>query len=262
MPCPSARTDSRASCRQAGLLSSSMRGIPPCVPPFQVLRLYPAIPIFPRQAAEADTLPSGHRILKGVRSRRRGQCRASWTPTAPSLPRCVCLAFFCAGPVVALLCSHACAAPAPAPAPAARMTLGWPAPSPCWQATSSSCPPMPSTARQTCGRSRCASTPTGVPCMLRHAVHAAPAGLALFSKTQGGALLGLPAEPAQLRAHWPGCCQVPLSLLLALTPPAPAGSWASEALRCTASSGCPLARGRACAWAPPLRRYTCGMPCL
>lgn len=31
----------------------------------EVLRLYPAIPIFPRQAAEADTLPSGHRILKG-----------------------------------------------------------------------------------------------------------------------------------------------------------------------------------------------------
>ena len=33
----------------------------------EVLRLYPAIPIFPRQAAAADRLPSGHRILQGLR---------------------------------------------------------------------------------------------------------------------------------------------------------------------------------------------------
>ncbi|KAL4419812.1 hypothetical protein ABPG75_006910 [Micractinium tetrahymenae] len=31
----------------------------------EVLRLYPAIPVFPRQAAAEDRLPSGHRILKG-----------------------------------------------------------------------------------------------------------------------------------------------------------------------------------------------------
>lgn len=31
----------------------------------EVLRLYPAIPVFPRQAADDDRLPSGHRIRKG-----------------------------------------------------------------------------------------------------------------------------------------------------------------------------------------------------
>ena len=31
----------------------------------EVLRLYPAIPIFPREAASADRLPSGHRVDAG-----------------------------------------------------------------------------------------------------------------------------------------------------------------------------------------------------
>lgn len=31
----------------------------------EVLRLYPAIPVFPRQAAAEDRLPSGHRVRKG-----------------------------------------------------------------------------------------------------------------------------------------------------------------------------------------------------
>jgi cytochrome P450 len=31
----------------------------------EVLRLYPAIPVFPRQAAQADVLPSGHAIRQG-----------------------------------------------------------------------------------------------------------------------------------------------------------------------------------------------------
>ena len=30
-----------------------------------MLRLYPAIPIFPREAASADRLPSGHRVDAG-----------------------------------------------------------------------------------------------------------------------------------------------------------------------------------------------------
>ena len=32
----------------------------------EVLRLYPAIPIFPREAAAADRLPSGHRVDAGA----------------------------------------------------------------------------------------------------------------------------------------------------------------------------------------------------
>lgn len=36
----------------------------------EVLRLYPAIPIFPREAAARDRLPSGHRVDAGARALR------------------------------------------------------------------------------------------------------------------------------------------------------------------------------------------------
>ena len=38
----------------------------------EVLRLYPAIPIFPREAASADRLPSGHRVDAGEHPEARG----------------------------------------------------------------------------------------------------------------------------------------------------------------------------------------------
>jgi cytochrome P450 len=34
----------------------------------EVLRLYPAIPVFPREAAADDVLASGHPVSKGARS--------------------------------------------------------------------------------------------------------------------------------------------------------------------------------------------------
>eukprot|EP00775_Hariotina_reticulata_P002129 gene2129-2448_t len=48
----------------------------------EVLRLYPAIPVFPREAAADDTLPSGHPISKGdvvfMSSYALGRCPSIW----------------------------------------------------------------------------------------------------------------------------------------------------------------------------------------
>ena len=49
----------------------------------EVLRLYPAIPIFPREAAAADRLPSGHRVEAGEHDRMRVSADPLWRPGAP-----------------------------------------------------------------------------------------------------------------------------------------------------------------------------------
>lgn len=57
----------------------------------EVLRLYPAIPVFPRQAEAADTLPSGHAInaggwAQGGAARGRGKRCEIWARHQISRP--------------------------------------------------------------------------------------------------------------------------------------------------------------------------------
>lgn len=103
----------------------------------EALRLYPAIPVFPRCAAAADVLPSGHRILEG--GWRSGR-------SAALLSR-FCILHMCRQ----LVCPHLAR-------PSINRTPPMPPPR---QATSCSCPPTPCTARPPSGRTPCASTLSG-----------------------------------------------------------------------------------------------------
>jgi hypothetical protein len=44
----------------------------------EVLRLYPAIPVFPREAAADDVLPSGHPVSAGEPGVGVGSCVCCW----------------------------------------------------------------------------------------------------------------------------------------------------------------------------------------
>lgn len=125
----------------------------------ETLRLYPAIPIFPRCAAAADVLPSGHAVLPGgLRTHvqmLQFEVALSVRFHAAQLRRtCSCYS----GRLMAVLC--VCLSRTAASSHSRQK---------CWhafrvlcpQAMWCSCQPTPCTARRMCGRTRCASTQRG-----------------------------------------------------------------------------------------------------